>query len=451
MKSAAYQDVWRHLLRDAHGLAPLNLSLAESEFGDVILTKPVTVVAGLNGAGKSRLLKAIRDHLGEGARLIPVHSVCDWLLRDFAARDDVPELAEESAQIDISDELIETLESIVGRKYDRIEWRNLDIADSPFSKILGDDVVPFFSVQFGGHTYDLTEMGLGELSVHVVMWLTLHLERADPCVLLFDEPDAFIPPVARAALLDHFALLASKGHVVVVTSHSQEFIRNALSRRGVLAFAQRSGTSVSIASDPIVVREIVNGILYRTATVRLIAYVEDEAAYILTDELLKRVSWDLWRSTALYWMKGTGSLAKLQELLPRPPRAVRDLSTVFIVDGEQATATRNALVWPTIRLPGGADPDDLFSLNVPGQVDAVAAALGKPRPAVEVLLQSIAGKESHDWTTAFLEASDLERQAGLRVLASILLDGPAGATLMEDFRRTLLSSGLTMFPAFVTG
>src|SRR3546814_6656475 len=99
---------------------------------------------------------------------------------------------------------IDDLHKIIGRTYESVEWSALDLG--PAEDTVADvfrwrsdqPVVPYFRVTYRGRTYASPEMGLGEFSVHFLLWiLEQYADRGDRgdeekiTTLLLDEPDAF--------------------------------------------------------------------------------------------------------------------------------------------------------------------------------------------------------------------------------------------------------------------
>lgn len=454
MREARFGDVWRHLANKKHDQLPKLIDLTAHDLlpPSISLSFPVTVLAGLNGSGKTRLLRALADDL-DASNFVNVSLLCDWMVRELAQRSDLADMRDEVEPQQLDQRTIDAVNAVVGRKYSSIKWYSLDMADSPFAPILGEEAAPYFEVEYAGSEYSIAEMGLGELSAHVLMWLLSNLSRSPGSAMLLDEPDAFLPPVARTALLNYLALAAKDDkHIFVVASHSREFISTAASYDGSLAVLSRQEASTSLVTRGEEVREIVRGILYREEGVKLVVFVEDEAATILAGELLRIVDVDLWRQTAIYWARGTGTVTLLSERLPRPPRAVRGLEFLLLVDGDSSDKVSIAPgKWPIVALPGGSDPDELFSTHCPSAVPRMAAALGKPEGVVSVLLDTLSGSDKHDWTNAFLASADVERQVGLRALCHGLLESSVGPSLIEDFKAVLANTGLRAFDRLSEG
>jgi hypothetical protein len=438
--------------RGQHSLIPRAFDLSASAPlvpASVHLTSRFTVVAGLNGAGKSKLLAALAIELGAAARLIEVHGLASWLRTELSGRHDLPELAEEADDLVVDEKVLSAVREVVRRDYDWIEWYALALEDSPFAAVVGEDVIPYFVVQYGGVRYSMLDMGSGELAAHVLLWTLWYLRDAHDAALLLDEPDAFLPPDSREILLDRIAELSLRQQqAVVVATHSAELIAPAAQQDGSLLFLLREPSGVQCYSTADDVAALTREYLYKDPRLALVAFVEDPAAAALATELLKALDPLLFRMTALFWGAGVGGLEALARHLPRPERPPRDLEFLLIADSDQPqllgsnTPTR----WPFALLPGnGSEPDELFIQAAYASPTSLAGALGKSEAGLKGLIDRIRGAEPHDWTDEFVAGADVDRPAALRALARACVDGPDGAELVESFRSALTATGLRAF------
>lgn len=442
----------REAVRASHATVPRDFDL--SGYAPVLpqrvsISSRFTVVAGLNGAGKTKLLEALAAEFGNSARLIAVHHLVAWLMRELTERHDVSELADEGEELTVDDHVLAAVRQVVRRDYETIRWYALELEDTPFGPIVGEAVIPYFTVAYGGSEYSMLEMGSGELAAHVLLWTLWYLRDTPDVVVLLDEPDAFFPPDSRETLLDHVADMSLRQRqAVVVATHSRELIEPASQHDGALLFLLRQPDAVTCYSARADVQDLAREFLFSRPAVALVAFVEDEAAAAFATELLKRIDPLLSRKTALYWVGGWGGLAKLREHLPRPDRPPRGLEFVMIADSDQEQLLKgNSLQkWPVVLLPGdGLEPDRLFEQAANAAPSSLGAALGKSEAAMDGILERLRGAEAHDWTDEFVVSADVDRPIALRALAVNLLDGPRGDELAGAFLATLKECGLRAF------
>jgi hypothetical protein len=435
---------WKAVPSIEHPLLPAMLDIADP-LGvlpdQVNIQSLVTIFAGLNGVGKTRLLDRLSDRLGDGGRFISLHDLCGWLKRILLDRNDLADAKEEVDPLQVDQDTFEAVRSIVGRGYSDIEWYALEFDDSPFRPILGEDVVPYFRVTDGAVSYEMGEMGLGELAAHVLLWTLWYLREQSGIVVLLDEPDAYFPPRSREPLLDYVGSVAvTRNQAFVLTSHSREAIERGLTYKGTLAYMGRDGGTVRVTTDFPDVREIVRTVLYPDNPVELIGWTEDEAAHAFVLALCDRLDTTLGSRLALYWTTGMGDIEALEEHIPRPEGFVRTVEFVFFVDGDQEVREPADSKWPRVILPGRKSPDELFRDYAPEAIDSLVNAFGRSREIVISMLEKIEGRESHDWTNELADLCDLPRPMALRAMANAALDG--NPTLVEEFRESLAAAGL---------
>ena len=418
-------------ITDALGLLPSPLNLRTA----------VTVLAGLNGVGKTRLLRLLQDSLDDHAQLIELHTLCSFLEQLFEERSDLKEATEEAASLQVDTDTLDAVRRIVGRDYDSILWYALEFAESPFEDIAHEAVLPYFVVTEGTVQYDSSEMGLGELAAHVLLWTLWYLRNDDEAIVLLDEPDAYFPPSSREPLLDYIGSIAlERKQAFVITTHSRELIERSLMHDEVLTYIGRSGEKVGFVTDRAEVGEVVEGVLYPEAALQLLAWVEDDAAYALALGLLKRLDRALFRRTALYWTTGSGDLVSLRNHMRRPAKKVRPLEFLFLWDGDEKDLQENESLWPGALLPGGESPDALFKRHAVHAVASIQTGLGVSPAALDATLEKVAGVDPHDWTAALVESSGIERSGALRVIADATIG--AQPALIDEFRQSLLATGL---------
>ena len=155
--------------------------------------------------------------------------------------------------------------------------------------------------------------------------------------------------------------------------------------------------------------------------VRRMFFVEDESAWTLTNVLLETLDRRLPHSTAVCLSgKGSGYMVKLQEHFPRPPKP--GLLYAYLFDGDKRNevgASANNR-WPAFCLPTPGDPDDLFRA-CEGDVPQLASRLNVPEAELSRFLDSIEGRENHDWVNEL--ATEYGRGKVLRVLAEMWVEG----------------------------
>ncbi|MGX1506046.1 UNVERIFIED_CONTAM: hypothetical protein RKD43_004671 [Streptomyces graminofaciens] len=393
----------------------------------IVLPRPLTVVFGLNGSGKTRLLRALSESLDDSP-IIAIYELVNYLLQDFGKRDDIDGLIDELEPLSPDKVKRDEVQDLVRRDYEEIRWYAASILDSPFSRLVGEDVVPIFVVRHGGRKYDFRAMGLGELSAHLLMWILSYSKGADNTAFLLDEPEAFLPAPSRSVLLAHLLeTCINGGKPLVIASHSLEIIQPALDAEAGIMLTTLAGEK-SFLGPSTTLNDRVAGLFGKSVDVEWVFLLEDEAATVLMQEIARSVDPRLWQRSRFLWCEGYGDLEAIWSHMPRPKQKIDGMpSFAFVADGDKegevekvkAKADRNnqrgKQRWPFFCLPG--DPDSLMKDSSAKQLQFLAERLGVSIWEFSGFLESIQGREPHNWLDEILTFASQSRQEVLKILA----------------------------------
>jgi predicted ATPase len=327
------------------------------------LPSPLTLIFGLNGSGKTRILHEIAATY-DGCVVVSLSDLIHYLLYDVGKRSDVLDLIEETSPLEGDKVRPQEVRDLVRRDYDELHWYVVPMSDSPFQSIVGEDIAPLFTVVHSGQAYDFRSMGLGELSAHLLMWMLAYTKEAPSTPLLLDEPEAFMPGPSREVVLSYL-LEETIGRAcpIIVASHSAELIQPALDSGSAVYLAEANNIVTALGPSN-EFSERVAGLFGRTTPADWLILCEDEAAYILGDEIIRTVAPRLWQGTHFLWCNGYGDLEIVWKHLPRPdPKPEGVISFAFLADGDKSDAVAAAITkraasntpgswWPIICLPG---------------------------------------------------------------------------------------------------
>jgi hypothetical protein len=389
-------QVWKRL-----GKRNERSSLKTFSVGDEThdFSAPCIVIGGKNGAGKSRLLHSLASTLGQKGLFLDLHHLSEQAMILLRSRNDIEDMAQEAGLFTPNEERLEDLDRIIGRKYSFVEWSELDLTPSEDEvaetfKWGGDQAtVPFFRVEHRGKTYTGRDMGLGEFTMHFLMWILEQYSSEGELTLLLDEPDAFLPPVGVKRLLQRLAwICVERGWQLILTTHSEEMIRTSVDRGAfVLVHVDEVGEPKVTSSRAD--RGIASPLLTRPSVERVL-FCEDESAFYLIESMLRTVDKLEVGTVAVAWGGGHGYIRKLRDALPKPPRF--GIGFAFVFDGDQWDAVdEDPSKWPSRFLPTALDPDALFRDAL--QIDTLADRVGVSRGNLEAFLAGIDGEENHDW------------------------------------------------------
>ncbi|MGW6643774.1 hypothetical protein [Streptomyces iakyrus] len=410
----------------------------------VELPKPLTVIFGLNGSGKTRLLNSLSKSMSD-APVVAMYELVNYLLHDFGKRDDISDLLDELDPLAPEKVKLDEVQDLVRRDYEEVRWYVAPIVGSPFSALVGEEVVPVFVVRYGGREYDFRSMGLGELSAHLLMWILSYSKGSDSQAFLLDEPEAFLPAPSRVDFLAHLLeTCINGGKPLVVASHSLEVIQPALDADAAIMLSPKS-SEVEFIGPSDTLKDRVAGLYGQTREVEWVVLLEDEAAYVLIQEIARNVDPKLWQACRFLWCSGYGDLEAIWAHLPRPEQKVDGVpSFAFIADGDKVEDVKRAIAkndkktrqknrWPLFCLPG--DPDALMKACAKGQIPYIAEQVAQSSEAVIGFLESIEGREAHNWLDAFVAFARRPRQEAMGILSRAYVRN----TDMSELRKFLSS------------
>ena len=397
-------------------------------------------MAGRNGAGKSQLLEAAKNVLGDRGVLIQLHQLCEQTRDALRSRGDVAGLVEDDGEMLVGAEILGHVGRIVGRDYDEIQWFALDLGptDEDTKAVLslgndGDDqgLVPHFRVRFNNVEYWTPDMGLGELSIHILFWVLEQYRHEEGLTLLLDEPDAYLPPIGSARLLARLqGLCRSRAWNLVITTHSEEMIRAALENDGLVVLRRGVDSSIEAARSWEVGGAVADDLLSRPP-VDLVLFCEDESAAALCRALLRASAADRGLGISVVWKGGTGDLNRLAKHLPRYQGMLVKFGIVY--DGDQRGNEGRGDVsagWQTVFLPTAQDPDELFK-SLASARSRIAERLQVLETVVAGWLDSLGGSDKHDWVNGLCELHG-NRMAVLDALGDLwVADHPGETTLFS--------------------
>ncbi|MEU1463761.1 hypothetical protein ABZ467_24260 [Streptomyces sp. NPDC005727] len=368
-----------------------------------------------------------------------MYELVNYLLHDFGKRDDIQDLLDELDPLAPEKVKATEVQDLVRRDYDSIQWYAVPIVGSPFASLVGEEVVPVFVVRYGGLDYDFRRMGLGELSAHLLMWILSYSKGSGNQAILLDEPEAFLPAPSRTVLLAHLLETCINGGTpLVIASHSLELIQPALDADAAIMLTSRSAVS-ELTGPSEELRDKVAGLYGQSIQVEWIIFLEDEAACLFLQEILRAVEPRLWQSCRLLWCSGYGDLESIWSRLPKPSVDVEGIpSFAFIADGDKQDDVTKAIAkmnrddrphnrWPFLCLPG--DPDVLMKEDAIKQVNYLSTQLGKTKGLLEGFFESIQGREAHNWVEEFITFSGRSRQEALKLLSATVVRSRSKASL----------------------
>jgi predicted ATPase len=428
MRSAERADMWGAIEKKPNRetqLVSFSFSgISGLQNGLVAFSSPITAICGVNGTGKSSILRALWATLDwNSAEVIPeirerlkaLHS--EAVLRiggaeircKFPGATDAPQvpaivvlhvdpsatavqLQRRACEINALEELLEAitpsilerkevtnLSGILRKQYERIEIYEIE----DYSE---EDPMPFVSVSEHGRDYDIRTMSLGEISVFVMYWQLLRADRNS--IVLLEEPETFLSPVSQGALLDYLAAMSVRKQLsVVLTTHSPQMF--ARLQPNQVKFVYRSAAGALVAGEQ-AYDEMRKAVGIEPVVDRLL-FVEDRAAREFTLGILKKLDRSILLRAEVIDVGGHAQITKVSSAIPQQVRFFR---AIGVYDGDVRGQIVNER--PHIFLPGGT-LEITFRDLINSKPNDFSQRLGRNPEQIAVMLADIGGIDHHDW------------------------------------------------------
>jgi energy-coupling factor transporter ATP-binding protein EcfA2 len=457
VRAARAEDAWRRagahdrgfrIIRlDSEGISPLGAL-------DAAVPNGLLVVCGLNGVGKTTLIRLISATLGDPARVrrfrqdllgdgrfsvrlenddgeieieltpegagLPVVFLdasheCMHLL-NVSEEPNFEDLSEGVEPATFTDEQLGLSRYVLAKDYEVIRVREVE------DPTVEEGVLPLFEVQVDGTTYDFSSMGLGELAALMALW---HLWRVEPgTVVLLEEPETFLSSRGTVALLDVLADMVNRRRLyAVVTTHSPSVAASVpLSYLRVLS--ERGGVAGLYQPET---RAELEYLLGSHAGLARAVLVEDKVAALVVSDLIGRFKGIWGRSVEVLSTGGADPVLRVCRNFPEAER----IRLVGVLDGDQTTPDDTR--WPVLTLPGQNAPD-MFLRNVVNQdVPGFAAEIGREPGAVSDGMAPLIGADHHDFFPELAKALGLDEPFLVRAALARWLEVDENRESGEEF------------------
>ena len=387
----------------------------------------ITLFCGVSGVGKTQFLNALAAHLlGHGTGDFSIHATgidltgttgtsnrgrviehdhttvrcfhvdtsreCFDTINQIMRAQGLDEKREAADKSPLNRHWTNRLGYILNRDYDEASFQGLD-REAPDGA--GPSTWHYYELTYRGITYGPHQMSLGELAASVVLRVLRSTQYGD--ILLLDEPENFLSPLARQRLLDIIVQQAvEKKLSVVIASHSAEIIRRLpLTSLRTIEQGLQGATIENVTIPSQATRAV--GLDVRPDILLL---VEDSFAYRLLRALLARLLPALHLDLGIVEAGrehgsvggGEGAVVAAARALWNNNMGIRALG---VLDGDYREQLKQKPDYVAF-LPGTTCPEDVVLGTLKSSLADAAAAIGVPERTFTKALQAAEGADIHD-------------------------------------------------------
>lgn len=453
MRIARAKDYWRRTRKRDYTNYIQDINLNDfNGINTLKMEKGIFAICGLNGAGKSTIISAIKELLGinknkseilklQGAN-VTGHVVLNNKVREcsnvnnnalsmgleenkilfldydnaritmefFSEEDNLNELLEQNDEIYIDLKNLEEISYLVGKEYTSLKIIEIeDMADN--------DSIPFFEVVSHGVKYDSRMMGLGEHFLIFLFW-KLHKIKENS-ILILEEPETFIGIESQRHLMDFIAKIVSEKSIsTVIATHSPFILENIESKNICILGRLSSGVNVSNPT----IHFSVNDILGSKNVVNGTFWVEDNAAEMFLTIILERYAPCLLRK---YTIVAVGSESDITKCLKIINDRKINYNFVGVYDGDMKDKIcSEELNCKYTFLPMDTNVESVLKNNLlkNNNIKAFCDVLKKDVNQISIFLSSIDGKNYHDWFIELCKYVSYDSMLVMRELSKIWIN-----------------------------
>lgn len=453
MRTARAGDHWNLLYKRNYNTNIISINLnGLNSINKINFNNGIFAICGLNGAGKSTIITALKDILGvaktnqetkqdsnklqgrnveaelkiadveivctnnDGERFVDKISANSVYYIDykkstdamdfFINQENLEELLEQNEPCKLTSQELKELGYIIGRKYNACIIIEIEDVED-----LG--TIPYFEVDSNCIKYNSLSMGIGEHFLFYIYWIFYHIDKNS--VILIEEPETFISILSQETLMNHIAYKASEmGHTIVIATHSPFIIKHV--RRENIIIISRYGLDVSINTPEI--EQSAFKTLGLDQPCQGTFFVEDFAAKLFLRTILsENHSWLLTN----YQIDFVGSESEITKRLQFPNSEAIKYKFIGVYDGDQRDKIDDhklKIKWPFCFLPTQKSVEEEFKEVASIKIDVFSKKVGQSRDKIVQIFSELDGKDEHDWLL------DLSKELGkdIQVVFSLLYD-----------------------------
>ena len=426
----------------------------------IVLSNKIQVLCGLNGAGKSTVLAAVKSILGlslteqdtqklDGTvisgdvvydgnkytclngsekRLLDVSECEDNLhyydyflilsILDFICREsnNIDDLLMQNECVELEEKDLQSINYLIGKNYKKIELCVIEDIDE-------FDSIPFFTVEDGSGRYDSREMGTGEYALLYFYWI---IYKSNNSINVIEEPESFIAINSQRRLMNLIAeSIITKKNSFIISTHSP-FILQDVNNKYIKILSKAIGkSSVQVPTNNNCMEQL--GLKEKNLGV---IYVEDDMAKDFFEVFCQKENIPINKYFDIKIAGGSGEITALlqQEIL-------RDLDFLIIgiYDEDQKLSVPDTVKLPYTFLPPEKDVEcTIYNLiNSKNNMTKICKKLCIKEDDYIRILSKLEGADRHDWFSEFTRETGLSQKLVIEKMYDIWKKGKS--TLIKSF------------------
>jgi predicted ATPase len=437
--------------------------------GTIAFQSPITAICGVNGTGKSAILRGIwaalrwdvvaelpeiTERLGDftaevlvevnGATVahrLPIDAtegggpsipllhidpsfVAASLQKRVCRINNLDEVLEPHAAIELSQRDREVLSFILNKQYESVEIYEIDDYED-------EDLFTVVFVRESEVPYDTRTMSLGEISVLTIFWALNRAEKGS--VILLEEPETYLSPVSQGALMDYLATVCVQKQIsLILTTHSPQMLARLSKDQVKFAYRTPVGATLATEAQFDAMRRAVGLI----PPIDRVLLVEDRAARELTINLLRKFDHATLLRSEITDVGGAGEVSRIAGAFPH---RISSFKMIGLYDGDSRGALAGTdILWPAVYLPGDEAIERHFRDAAESNPVQLGNLLGRSADDVTILLPQIRGLNHHDWFEEFAKGMGITYPEAMHACFELWISDEYWRAHAENFLIELL-------------
>jgi predicted ATPase len=389
----------------------------------------IFAICGLNGAGKSTIISAIKDVLGlpkteqdkrklgtstlsakitvnsakmecqnsESLRAIDRgisqdlmkyidHGKATKSIEYLYTQKNIDELIEQNEEYTFSPNELSELSCLVGKNY--LKASVVEIND-----IEGLGTIPYFQVTVASECYSSIGMGIGEHFLFYMFWELNKIEKNG--IIIIEEPETFIGIASQQCLMNYIAsIVADNGAIVILTTHSPFILMDIPYSHIIIVSRFQNIPSLITPSLENTAISYLGAVINQKGTI----FVEDVAAKTLLICLLEKQP-SIIKSFSIDVVDGESEITKRLKF-PRSEKINYLFIGVYDADMKDRINSKSlGIEWPYTFMPGSENIEKTFRniLGIQENIEKLCLKINKKPEAIIAILAKNDGIDPHDW------------------------------------------------------